>query len=372
LIFVPLLLAAAPATREADDRPISLPEAKARETLRTATEFAGLPIIHAKSIDEVLKLSLKDNDLQLDTALEPVEQAVVQVPRIPGMTRVKFLGAVEQGKPVIIVQYDLENRDYTVPNAIAAHTSASFVAGTLTLTQLWETVDDETYSVQLLQNPVTQGDDTPHVVLYVQNTGSKPPVDLKIPAASVVELRRSHPAEVAKYVDPIFRALRQDALLSRINPRLAWQVFADHFTATPELQSKVKLIVAKLDAEKFQDREAASRELEALDEPAALLLMRQGRNGLSEEQSTRIDAFLSTFRVVSDEEAARYRRDRDFLIDCLGAEDQTLRALAAGELAKVAGTSIEFDPAAPPAQRDTAVEKIRQHIGSPTTTQYKE
>src|SRR4051794_15467 len=118
-ILLPLLLAAAPATQSDGDKPISLAEAKARETLRTATEFAGLPIVHAKTIDEVLKLSLRDNDLQQDTPLEPVEQAVVQIPRMPGMARVKFLGAVQQGKPVIIVQYDLEIRDYTVANAIA-------------------------------------------------------------------------------------------------------------------------------------------------------------------------------------------------------------------------------------------------------------
>lgn len=362
---------AAPTTA-AGDRPITLTEAKARETLRTATEFAGLPVLHPKTIGEVLKLTLNDNELLLDTALKPVEQAAVQLPDLPGLARVKFLGAVEQSKPVVIVQFDLEIRDYTVPNAIASHTSASLVAGTLQLTQLWETIDDETYSVQLLQRPVTEGDDTPHVSLFVQDTGATPPVDLQYKAANVTELRRAHPSEVAKYVDPIFRALHQDALLSRVDSKLAWQVFAETFTPSEDLMSQVKAVVTRLDAESFQEREAASRDLDKLGQPAALVLAKQDRKGWSDEQATRIDSFLAGFRIAADDDVKKLRGDKDFLIDCLGSSHIEIRKLAFDQLQKLTGKTLAIDVNADPQSQQRALDQIRQSVGTPTTHQAKE
>ena len=360
--ILPLLLAAAPTTRDSgDDRVISLAEAKAREQVKAVAEVAGLPIVNVKGFDEVLKLSIKDNDLRLDTSLVPVEQALLHISNVTALTQVKFLGAADPGQPLVIVHYDLETRDYAVPAAICSRTSCSYAGGVLTLVQLWETPEDETYSITLIQNTVQQGEDDAHVTLYVQKT-SPPAVDLTLKADNVVELRRKYPAEVAKYVDPVFRALHQDTLLANVDPKLAWQVFADGFTPAADLGAKVKGIVARLDADSFQTREAASRELEAVGEPAALLLMRQDRKGLSDEQTSRIDAFLAKFKVVPDAEAARLRKDREFLIDCLRCDEEPIRRLALAELRTVTGHAIEFDVTTDAPHRQAAVEKIRQSV----------
>ena len=372
LIILPLLLAAAPTTKQDDgDRPITLAEAKAREQLKSVAEFAGLPIINVKSIDELLKLSIKDNDLHLDTSIAPVDQALVHIPNVNALTDVKFLGVADPGEPLVIIHYNLEIRDYSVANAICSQTSASYAGGMLTLAQLWDTPEDETYSIQLIQNTVQQNEDESHVSLYVQRT-MPPAVDLKLTADNVVELRRKYPAEVAKYVDPMFRALHQDALLAHVDPKLAWQVFANAFTPTSDLTTRVKAIVKKLDADSFQTREAASRELESVGQPAALLLMHQPRQGLSDEQTSRIDAFLSHFKTVPDPEAARLRKDRDFLIDCLMCDDQTIRKLALAELQQVTGQAIAFDITADAPHRQAAADKLRQSIGSPTTRKFKD
>ncbi len=371
-LVIPLLLAAAPATQpENGDRPVTLAEAKAREKARSSNDLAGQPVIEARSVQEILKLSIENNDLQLNTSIKPTESAIVRVPHLAGLAHVKFLGNAEAGKPIVIVHYDFEIRDYTVPDAISSYTSASYAAGTLTLSQMWERLDDETSTVQLFQRPVQQGVDDPHVSLYVQIT-SDPPTELNLTAANVIELRRKYPAEVAKYVDPIFKALHQDALLARVDPRLAWQVFQDSFVPTPELSEKVKSLVSRLDADRFQDRQAASRDLESLGEGAALLLMRMDRKGLSDEQLSRIDALIAKFKIETDDHVTLLRRDCDFLIDCLYSDDPAIRAAALAQLRAVTGHPIEFDASADPAQRQTAIDKLRETIGAPTTNKLKD
>src|SRR6185437_2459385 len=138
-LLLPLFLAAAPATRpDSEDHPVTLAEAKATEQARSTSDFAGQPVVHAKNVEEVLTLTLENRDLRLNTTLQPIESAIVRIPRMPGLAHVKFLGAAEPGQPMVMVHYDFEIRDYTVPDAISIYTSASYTAGNLTLSQMWE------------------------------------------------------------------------------------------------------------------------------------------------------------------------------------------------------------------------------------------
>jgi hypothetical protein len=116
----------------------------------------------------------------------------------------------------------------------------------------------------------------------VQITGPNA-VNINRSAASVVELRRQYPGDVSKYVDPIFRTLKQNGFLARIESRLAWQVFADAYQPSAEMISKVQALVAKLDAQKYRDRGRVG-ELEKLGEPAALIVM-HGPEKLTESRS---------------------------------------------------------------------------------------
>jgi hypothetical protein len=206
------------------------------------------------------------------------------------------------------------------------------------------------------------------VMLYVQIT-RPPEINKKLPADNIEDLRRRYPNETTKYLDPIFRQLRMNGFLSRVDPRLAWQVFADVYQPSEKVQSDLRTIIPKLDAESFQDREAASRELEKLGEPAALALMKTQRTGLSEEQRGRIDAFVAKFRPIPVEQAGAYRRDPDFLLDCLFAEDQGIRERALDQLRRVTGKSIEFDLNADEDHRLAAIAKLRAAIGAKPTSQ---
>ena len=93
--------------------------------------------------------------------------------------------------------------------------------------------------------------------------------------------------------------------------------------------------------------------------------MKWDRERLSEEQISRIDAFIAQFKPADDAEIARLRKDPDFLLDCLYSDDAAVRKQALEALRKVTGKSIEFDVDAQPAERLAAIEQLRESIGKP-------
>jgi hypothetical protein len=132
----------------------------------------------------------------------------------------------------------------------------------------------------------------------------------------------------------------------------------------------LKRILAQLDAENFADRETASRDLEKLGQPAALALMKMDRNSLSDEQRGRVDAFLAQFKTVPPEEAEQYRHDRDFLLDCLFADDLAIRTRALEQLRKVTGKPIDFDVTLTDSQkRLAAIGKLRAELDARPASQ---
>jgi hypothetical protein len=374
-LAIGFVLAIATAALAEDAPPTSqeaptLAQLKAKSEMEKLAEVATLPIIKAKSIADVMQLSLNNKDLKVTTSLAPTsgEGAIVRTPDLPGVNQVTVMRlGNDPTRADAPISLDFTNLDYSAPDVVSVKTMVSSQVSRLDVSQFVERVDDETQTVQLIQND-TPGEGEPRIFLHVQNT-AKPPVNLHIPADNLVALRRAHPAETAKYIDPMFRLLHQDGLLSHVDPRLAWQVFASSYVASSDLQSAVKAVVAKLDADSFQDRETASQELQKLGQPAALVLMRMDRKQLSDEQTGRIDAFLATFNVVPEAEVARLHQDRDFLLDCLYSEDEAIRTQALAELRKLTGQPIEFNLSADPEHRLAAINRLRESFGAAAATQ---
>ena len=347
------------------EKPATIAQAKAKQQAESLAEAAKLPIINAKSISDVLLITLRDNDLVLASRLPATDDSVVRVPGVPGLSRIRVMAS--QIDPTQIAAFEFSNMDFGAPDVVAIQTSIGVAAGNVTVFRAYQELEDETHTIQLIQHP-DAADGEPRVMLYVQITGSSP-VNLRRSASSIVELRRRYPADVAKYVDPIFRTLKQDGFLAKIEPRLAWQVFAEAYQPSPELQSQVKEMIAKIDAPSFRDREAGSGGLERLGEPAALVIMHMDRSGLSEEQKSRIDAFLSRFKLISDAEVNRLRHESDFLLDCLNSDDPPIRQAALNMLRQVTGKQIAFDLDAAPASRLAAIDRLRAEVGTTPATQ---
>ena len=352
----------------AEERPQTLGEAKAKEQLQTLAEVATLPILNAERPSDVVMIGIRDKDLVVTTKLPPTDQAVVRAPGLPGLTRVSIRRNLIDPNLPPVDTFNLENVDYSVPGAVSVHTSVTQSPGKLQLTQDYDRMDDQVHSVQLIQSTGPMDENEHRIMLYVQIT-APPEINKKLPADSIEDLRRQYPNETSRYLDPIFRQLRMNGFLSRVDPKLAWQVFADAYQPPAKLQSDLRTLVAKLDAEDFQEREAASKELDKLGEPAALTLMKLDRKSLSEEQRGRIDAFVAKFRPVPSEQAEAYRRDPDFLLDCLFAEDEGIRERALDQLRSVTGKPIEFDLSADEDHRLAGIAKLRAEIGAKPTNQ---
>jgi hypothetical protein len=348
----------------------SLAEVKLKESLATAAEVAPLPRIKAQDVSEVVRLTIEDKDIHLATSLPATEQSLIDIPGLAGVTRVTVV-PLGEGKDAPINHFALHNIDYTPTNAVSINTSVvQAVPGRLDLTQDYNLLQDEVHSVHLIQNLVEIVEGEPRVTLHVQLT-TPPGVRLQLQADNIVELRRNYPAEVAKYLDPVFRSLNQPGLLAKVDPRLAWQVFGAEYKPSSELVENVKTLIKKLDAESFQDRQAASKALEKLGQPAALAIRRMDRAGWSDEQIGRVDAFLASFKPTNDVDAKRLRQDRDFLLDCLFADDVQIRQLAHAELQKVVGRPVEIDLNAPPSKRLDTIRRLRESIGAVPSTQAK-
>jgi hypothetical protein len=165
----------------------------------------------------------------------------------------------------------------------------------------------------------------------------QPPLDdIQVSAGSFAELLRRHPGPTARHLAPLFRAFGQDAVVFRVDPRVAWQLFPDAAEADEMMISKAQGIVARLDSPDFRQRELATHELESLGGPALALLNDLDQSTLSPEQCARIDAILKRHAPLDDTEVSALLQDTEFLLRCFTySEVDVLRAAAVRHLESV-------------------------------------
>jgi hypothetical protein len=207
--------------------------------------------------------------------------------------------------------------------------------------------------------------DEPAVRLTV--TGSdRPPLARSAP--DFLTLRRQYPAETTKYLEPIFRELHADGIAFSPDSKVAWQVFASEARADPSVTGKVSKIIQRLDSDDFHERESAAADLKQLGQPAAVVLWHTNRSALSAEQNSRIDAFLSEYQPVTDQDVKRLRTDVTFLLECLYDTDDFLVDTALAHLRQITGKPIDFDRTLRDEARREAVNQLRETL-APAATQ---
>ena len=116
------------------------------------------------------------------------------------------------------------------------------------------------------------------------------------------------------------------------------------------------------------DRQRASRSMEALGKPGVLAALRIDRGGLSPEQTARIDEFLARHDEARYADAKAAVRDMDFLLDCLEFEDLAVRQAARSALAVLLRRPIDFDVNAATADRAAAVDRLWRGLAQMPTT----
>ncbi len=355
------------ADRDLDNKP---PEQQKAELRKEAeSEAQQLKQVGAEKLSDVLQFRIEGNDLALTSKLLTTDGfARLTVTGLKGYSKVQVnAGGVNS--------FQLLHQDFP-PDGVVVLTMIFSMQNHLQVSRDEER-NDERRNIQLIQSDQALSDGAPagavgaaagaedRVKLYINVTKKltdEPVQDLKLSAANIMELRRKYPAEIARYLEPIFRDLHQESVLAQVDSRLAWQVFAPLYQPEPTVENNVKQLAANLDAENYGDREKASKDLQKLGAPAALVLMRLPRANMSDEQQTRIDALIAPFKPLSDDEAKKLRSDKFFLMDCLYGDDPQIRAWALAELQKALGRAVAINIDAPQAQREEAVAALRSSI----------
>ena len=373
--FVALVITVMPVGAfAADEEPKPDPEKERQQELaRLESETRAYPTTRVSRIGDVVQLGVENDNLVLRTTIPPTD-ALAKVAfdgaKPKGLVTVSAAGAGGAG-PYVPEQLNFALHDYSLPDGGMAITQVLASPGNLQIARSAE-AGDSMQSVSLIQSGIYLVDSDDKIRLHVQDTdGGARNVNLTLSARNFTELRRKHPKETAAYLEPIFRDLGQSAALFTVDPRAAWQVLADAYEPPADVRDKVQQLVKQLDADDPRQREAASKALDEMGQPAALALMRMPeaeREKLSEEQSSRVDAFLAGYRPIKPEEAESLRKNVEFLVLTLAADDEALRKVALGELKAVAGREIAFDVSADKNARLDAVTKLRDEL-SPASTQ---
>ena len=179
-------------------------------------------------------------------------------------------------------------------------------------------------------------------------------------------LKHEHRAEVYQYLGPVLRLLRTEGVIGA-DPRKARQVLMARGEVR-DIEPKVHKLVMQLDADSFKEREKALLMLEDMGPDALAVVEKLPRKGLSAQQQTGIEAFISDVKLASLEELEHLRKDPAFLIECLYCEDAAIRSEALARLKVLDGGPIGIDPRSDPLPQAGVIEELRNKLlASPTT-----
>ena len=372
LLFAALLpalpLHAQPAATEPTTQEKEVAELQRVRKEREA-EQAQLPKTHVKSLRDVVLFAIENDDLVLRTSIPPTENAAVVAEGADG-----FLtgGATppaggEKTAPYVPDTFRLMRTQFPEPPTGLAITQMTVIGFRVTVSKTSE-IGGEYRNVELIQDNAFLEEGDERIRFYVQCTMNDEPVDdLKLSAMNIVELRRKYPAETMRYLEPIFRDFGQSAVLFQVSPRAAWQVLGGKYDPPAEATKQVEAILKRLDAESPQDRAAAAADLEKLGQPAALALMKRDRATLSEEQQTRVETFLQSYKPLTDDEAEKRRSDPEFLLTALSSDDAALAGLALERLKEVTKQPIAFELSSTGPARAEAIARLRAQLLPATT-----
>ncbi len=348
----------APATQEVDAE-------KKKERVALEGELLGMPWKHVDSLTEVFQFQVTDGRLSVKPILRNTGSDVrLFVPHMRGAL-IYHTNTINlpSGK---IEALAFRQIDLTPPGSAEVMTTISDSNGQVVIARDEQLTDEATASVQVIQDGPNATNDiaaSPVRVFIRRDTPGQPPVDLKFEGRSITQLCIDHRAELSKYVRPIFRELHQEASIFTPDARSAWQVFAAEATIEPADAARINKLAGQLDADDFQQRNDALTKLQEMGEPAALLLMRVDRLKLSEERRSSVDTVLAPFLPLDPATAESLGKDKLFLLDCLGSDDEKIRAIAWRHLQELTKTTVAFNPAADEPTREAAVGTLRDSLG---------
>jgi hypothetical protein len=370
---IPLLVAAKPATQPAQT-PAPATTQSAAEMLAqlkqselrefwSRNDFPKAPATpdgKPRKVADLFQLSIENNQLLVKPISGRLERCRMPMQGMDGDAVVAVGGDPNGPEGATYVYF--HHADFSRPKEVDRQAEIMVTAQQVNLSG---DLTDLTGSrnVQLIQSNEENPEDADKVCrVYVQGFSATDDQNLKLTlnAPSFVELRRRYPRECHTYLDPIFRQLQQESAVLAPDPKEALQVVSGPVPDDATLKAKVEAAVAKFDADNFQEREKASKELQQLGQPAATLLMHASRAGWSINKTTGVDDFLANYKALPQTQTRDLKVDSAFLIGCLYSDNAAVREGAARQLEQLAGSEhpLKIDPNLPPEKRDEQIDRL--------------
>jgi hypothetical protein len=375
-LLVAMATGAASAQVVPTTRPASLLEiAQHKEHDDAAKLSAALPGLPPAPLADVVQLGRDGDHLRVLTRLAPFDgQCRITIPELPGLCAVNVtLLRPPATQPAMPDLFNLEWSRFDQPGAVVTNITVGVLPANVQLVRYDEMFDHGDTQVQLTEqrNPSRRVGAEPGIRLQVTHQGGwgRPAgANVEVTAASFGALCRLHPAEVARYVEPILRDLHADAAVLPPDATLAYQVFATDVSVDPTTKARVAELVKRLDADDFRDRDAAGAALLQLGPVAAVAVGQVDPATLSPEQRSRAAAVLRHARPASADDARRLGTDVDFLLNCLLVPDPFVTRVALARLGAVAGHAVAFDATLAGQARRDAVWRLRGTLAVRTAT----
>jgi hypothetical protein len=313
----------------------------------------------------LVQLRLGDGMLELYTSHGVTDQIVpvrLDDPRLIGQLRIASRSTEPAPYRPDIFSLKIEQAD----GKGLAHIDVFATAGNLPLTR--DTVaPGRKMSVQLIQSGLQEVEDD-GIRLYIQViAGDEQLEHANFPAADFPTLIRRYPEPTDEYIRPILDALGGQEQLLDVPPALAAEVLSDRMAPDANVKKAVAALVAKLDADRPQERNAAQGELEKMGVAAALALRSMDTSRLSLEQQTRIRTVLAPLTHAPGVNVQKLRSNVHFLLDTLNCRDSTARRAALEELQQHVGRPIAFDIQASDEARLASLRQLRRELTTPAT-----
>jgi hypothetical protein len=372
VLLLPGLVSAQSASEPSASAPASMAALQNQMRLARETELAALPAVDVAHLTDLLQLSVDDaGHLALRTTLRPPAGRVrVRIGDTPSLASLAITGDPADGQPYEPRVFQLILDDYNDPTAAIDQTTVILGPGSI---QIARDRDEGQglVRVELIQSGIYLGEGRDERVrLYITRTNdadATQDVAQSLPAASYAALRHRHAGPVALYVHPIFRRLRQGEQVLSVDGEAAWQVLGDRYELAAGASEQVQELLAKLDADDAGVRTGAASSLQAMGQPAAIVLQRLDRSRLSPEQRSQVDNILAELAPLPSDEAAALAKDPQFLVEILGASDPALRAAALAQLQAALGHAVSFDLTATNEKRQQTLALLRSQLALPTT-----
>ena len=357
LALAPLLVTLAlaqpttqPTTAPAET-PLEAARREEREDIAASTTRPGVTPGEPARVGDLIHGTIRNGFLVISTRLPAdranvvrpvagVEGAVVRVrvgrPRPPGVAPAPVAPPGGAAEPTPMIDLQLRRPGGTEPGDVLTQTelTANADEGTLNIVRQHAGLDERASErVTLLQFPPAGDEQETPVTLRVDRDdpdaaggGAK----TYVTAVSFLELARTEPTLFQQYVRPMLADLGLESVLDDQVRAEATQIYLDRLAADEATLGRVESLLPKLDAESYEERNAAQEALARLGQPGATVLSKYEGTRLSPEQKSRVAAVLAAYRPLAPEQAAARRDDAAFLRDVLRLDGQPQDAILRG------------------------------------------